>query len=202
MGRILGGSLAAAIAAFFFGFVFWGLLPDGREAALDPLPGGGLGASILNVGLEESGWYYYPIQPEHEEPPTTEQREAEEKELREKMEKGPMVMIGFRKEGADSMGKTMGIGFAHFFLTCLLLAALLSMASPKLGFLGRTAMVFIATVYGAIFHDLSSVIWWQMPTSYPTTNAAYHIMSGLIVAIILGAIVRPGGSGSGEAAAS
>ena len=91
------------------------------------------------------------------------------------------------------MGKMMGLGFAHMFLSTLLVCIALSF-SPRRTFAGRLGFVFFLGLFVAVWADLGNMIWWRYPPAWTGYHFAYDarawLLAGLVIAVILKPSVR------------
>jgi hypothetical protein len=189
MVRLLVGALLASVVLFGWGFLFWEKSPL-RYAVLKPVPNNETVVGVLQKNLPESGVYLSPFA---DESGSREDRETAEKELREKHRQGPRVEVIYRKEGIDPISSVVfGVGFAHMFLSSLLIGLLLKLALPGLpSYSSRVLFVFVAGVFSAVWVDLSTPIWFHHPWGLPLFNALYHASSWFLAGLILGAVLPP-----------
>ena len=170
--RILIASLLSAVALFFFGFLWWGILmPIAKpskvitDAAL---------IETLRASMPESGWYFYPdyTHSEHNDA-------------------GPMAIVNFHTD-MPNMGLMMATGIGHMFISALLVSVSLAF-SPRRTFPERFAFVFFVGLIVAVWADLGNMIWWRHPPLWTAYNFAYDLLSWSIAGIIIAFIVRPSG---------
>ena len=84
------------------------------------------------------------------------------------------------------------MGFGHYFVSALLMAVLLQLASPGLGgYLPRVLFVTLAGVFAAVAITLGDPIFLHQPWKTPLYFAAFYVVSWFVAGIVLGAIVRP-----------
>ncbi len=168
--RILVASLVAAIALFFFGFLWWGLLMPAVQPA-SVITDQAL-VEKMSSSLNESAVYFYPD-------PAVEPGDAS----------GPMAILYFNIDLPD-MGKMMGMGFGHMFVTALLVT--LFVASQKLSsFAARLKLVFGLGLFVALWADVGNMIWWRHPPQWTAFHVAYDVFSWLLAGAIIAAIIKP-----------
>ena len=168
--RIVIASLLSAIVLFFFGFLWFGILmPTVKPAGVitDATVVEKLGSS-----LTESNVYFHPDYTDHSEEHS-----------------GPVTMMFYATE-ARAMGMTMGLGFAHMFLTTLLVCIFLS-SSPRHTFAGRLAFVFFLGLFVAVWADLGNMVWWHHPPMWTGYHFAYDALSWLLAGLVIALILKP-----------
>ena len=181
--RVLIGSVLAAIAMFVWGWLYWGVIgmvvmpynsvPAESEAAI---------VEALKAGLPETGIYLYPMP---EDLSDVEQQAA----WNEKHLAGPLFEVNYLSEGRDPMAASMfGGGFAHMFLTALLISCVIGRAKS---FGCRFGTVIALAVISAFWIDVGKIIWFYHPISFEVFNLIYHVSGLLIGGAILAGIVRP-----------
>ncbi|MEZ6132655.1 MAG: hypothetical protein R3C59_28645 [Planctomycetaceae bacterium] len=172
--RILVASFVTAIALFFFGFLWWGMLMPiiepttviSDQALIDS----------MSSSLNESAVYFYPD-------PATEPGEST----------GPMAILYFNTDMPD-MGKMLGMGFGHMFITALLVTAFVS--SQKLPtFAARFGVVFFVGLLIAVWADVGNMIWWRYPPGWTAFHFGYDVLSWLLAGVIIAAIIKPSPAG-------
>jgi hypothetical protein len=182
--RLLIGAVLAAVVMFFWGFVFWTLLPVSKQV-MHGLPNEARVVGALQAGSLETGVYFYPW---------AEGADAEAmRQADEKHREGPVVEILYRAEGSPMMDpKMLAIGFLHFLASTILAGALLALAAPALpSFFGRWGFVFLFGLTASAFHDLSGPIWFYNPWDFAILNVAYHVVGWLLGGMLLAAIITP-----------
>lgn len=179
MKRVALGSLLAAIVVFFWGFVYWTLLPFPKQL-IHPIADEASFTQILNERLPESGVYNLP-----------DQRASSASEYNQRFSSGPVALVVFRKAGADPTSIFVG-GFLHMLVSALLMGVLLRMASPALGsYSSRVGFVILAGFAGAVFSDLRDAIWFLQPWGYHVLQLMYDATSWVWTGLILARFVRP-----------
>ena len=171
----------AALAAFFLGFVWWGLPPHLAYKGLGSVSD--VSATALAVGklFPASGAYLLPS-------PLDGEARANELAAR-----GPSVEVHIRKEpftGAD-MGKTMAMGFAHVFVVRLLVTGLL--CGLEKAFERWTCRVKFCAALGLLvaFCDLGQVIWWHHSLGWTLAQASYDFVMYVVIGLVLAKFVTP-----------
>jgi hypothetical protein len=189
MKRLVIGSLVAAVVMFFWGFVFWQVLPA-KFAVMKGVPNDAEVMEVLKKNLPESGVY---LAPYPDEAALSGDNKAAREELAKRHEAGPLVQITYRKEGVKMLNPLVfAAGFGHFLLSALVGALLLQFALPNLpSYLCRVGYVGLLGLFAGLFIDLSTPIWFHHPIVFPAYNFAYHATSWLVAGLVLGAIVKP-----------
>lgn len=168
--RSLLASFVAAIAMFFTGFIWWGLLmPVVRPARV--IESDALLAS-MNAELKDADVYFYP---NYAEP-------ADENS-------GPTAILHYLP-GSPSMATTMGLGFLHMFGTAFLASCLLGfVALPS--FSQRFVLVASLGLLVAFWADLGNMIWWWHPPMWTAFHFGYDLLSWIVAGAIIASIVKP-----------
>lgn len=192
-GRVILAAVLAAVVMFLWGFVFWGVTGfPARMGFMSPFPGdedGSTGGKLWELVGDEgvTGVYIYPwpVSMDSDEE-TIEQYSARHRE-------GPRAQLFYNKEGAEPMGPAvMGLGWLHYFVLALLAGIVLKMALPALTSFGQRVCVgTIIGLIGAIWSTIGGAIWFSHPWGYAIVDAAYGIVAGLLMAVVLAAIIKP-----------
>ena len=174
MGRFFFGSFLAALAMFTWGFLFYGISPV-MSAVVKTVDDDAATQKIMREQFAESGTYFLPgpaLPPE---------------QMSALHEAGPLALITIRQEGAPAMDpKLMGAGFLHQWATCLLLAVLLSQASPGLGgYWGRVGFIALAGFTAAFFIDYGTTIWWYGDRAFALANLTHNTIAWIVAGLVL-----------------
>jgi hypothetical protein len=189
MVRVLVAALLAAVVLFFWGFVWWMVLPFG-SSVIQPVPLPLADQEKFVAGLETltpaSGVYFFPYAGPSASP---EDQEVVQKRQRE----GPLVEVVYRKNGVDAMSPAyFAKGFGHMVLSALLAGTLLSLAAPALrSYPRRVAFAALLGFFGAFAFDLSSILWFNHPWQFPVMMAAFNASGWLLASLVLAAVIRP-----------
>ena len=189
MKRMIAGSFVAALALFAFGAAFWTCpIPYAyveKASVNDAELGQALRSQLPNDGI-------YLI------PSITSNHEAAQALYR----KGPVVTIHYRKDGVEPMSPGVLIaGFFHGWLTTLLLAGMLRIASlPRFG--QRVLLVTLGGVAAANYMELGAGIYWFQPWPWLVLNAAYDAAAFLVTGLVLAAFIKPPPAAVGASPAS
>lgn len=177
MQRLFLGAFLAAVAVFFWGFVFWGTPLS--SFVMTPAPEGAALAATLDAALPETGVYFLPDMPDGSDEAALEAHRA-----------GPIATVFFRREGANPMGAGVFVGgFLHMFFSMLLLGLVLRAAAPALPtFARRAAFVFLAAVAVAVWANLGKPVWYFQPWDYHLGTAFYDIVAWTLAGLILARI--------------
>ena len=178
--RIALGSLAAAVALFVWGFVFWGILFQSAGVMLQATDEDAIQSAFTEL-LPESGVYFVPGRLDEDVDEFTRRHEA-----------GPIATIFVQKEGEPVMSPSvMIIGFLHMLLSTALMALFLHHFGKGLqGIVARTGLVCAAGVIVTVFSQFSTPIWFLQPFAFYVTNAIYMIVAWAIAGVILGATIK------------
>lgn len=176
MKKVVLASLLAAVALFFWGFLYWVPLaialdiyqPARNETAL---------VQALKEHLGDTdGFYFVPG------------AMADPAELEARHAAGPIVTISYVAGGRPMMDpKTFAFGFLHEWASALLMGLLLAWLAPRLRSFGeRVKLVAGAGFICAFFGNMARPLWLVQPWGYHIFQTVYEITCWLLVALILG----------------
>jgi hypothetical protein len=177
MKRLVIGIIAAWLAMFFWGSLYWATtkLPySAWKSAPDDLRAG----QALKEQFPESGTYYVPSMSH----PTD--------KLEKLMKQGPVGFVHINREGRPMMDPSiMGMGAAHNLVVVILLAILLTQA--RLGSWGaRARFVSVVAVAAAIMVDFGDAIWWGTSWGWKLATAGYTVSSMTVAGLVLAKFVE------------
>ncbi len=176
LGAVIGG-----IVVFFWGFLFWGVLPM-ADGATETVRNQKALQSLLDAALPETGVYMLPF--------SDDPSDAEFQALHTA---GPIATIYFRKEGSEPMAaSTFVMGYLHEVVVLFLMALMLKLAGLQ-SYAARVGVVFLGGLAGSLFAQLSGPIWWLQPWGMAVMNVFYESMAWLLGGLILAAFVQPAG---------
>ncbi len=180
--RILLASLLAAVAAFFWGFVSWTMLPwhnplkFKNSAAI---------SDAIKAGAPEHGIYMLP------EGAESMSDEAGMKRIEAELKTGPFVWAIVRPAPTSmDMGGPMMLGFLRAFAAAVILSVMLSCFNRD-GFRCRVRFCVLAYLLVSINGDGPVWIWFHGPLSNFLIMTADHLIEGLLVGLILAKFIRP-----------
>lgn len=189
MKKHLLGPLLAALAAFCFGFIWWGLSPLSYKG-LSTVPDVSGTALALGRMFPASGAYMLPSPLDGE---------ARMKEL---SARGPMVEVHIHKEpfGDADMGRVMAVGFLHMFVISVLLSFIL--CGLEKAFVRWTCRVKFCAAIGLLVAtcDLGYSIWWHHALSWTISQAGYDFLMYVVVGLVLAKFVTPKAAATGDTA--
>ncbi len=168
--RVFIASLLSAIALFFCGFLWWGVLMPSLQPA-SVITDQGL-MEKMSESLAKSALYIYPDYTQPSEDASK-----------------PMAVLYFERQ-TPSMGTTMGLGFVHMFVTALIVSLAVARL-PVQSFARRLAFVCFLGLFVAVWADLGNMIWWRHPGLWTAFHFGYDASSWLIAGLIIAAIVKP-----------
>ena len=174
------GSVIAAVALFFWGFLFWAVSPFPYRV-MKPVPDVPALQQALMAALPETGVYLFPHP-----------SQGTEEETQKKLAAGGFGRAIFVREGATMGGGTFGLGFLHYLATTLLLALLLR-ASGGASYGARLGIVTLAGLAGALYADFTKPIWMFEPVGAHALDFVYELSSFVIAGLVLAKFVRPEG---------
>jgi hypothetical protein len=174
---------------FLWGFVFWGPVMGMTAKLMLPLPAKTELDVVapLRAASVPDGMYVYPG-------PVADMDDKEATDAWEKkIKEGPVLHMAYHQQGISPMDPEMfAKGLAHSFIMSLLAGLLLTMVLPSLPtYGGRVGVLQLVSVIAALWTHVANVIWWQHTPRYAAGQIAYIVVSGLLMALVTAAIVRP-----------
>ena len=165
MRSIAVGSVVAAVVMFALGFVFYGLLGTMMYAPLAADVASSVQES-LGAGLSTTGTYMVP---------------ADEAAWMQ----GPSAVVSFVAAGdAPAMATAMGLGFAHFLVSALIIG--LALKAVRGDFARRARTVLWFGLGAAVLMHLGDPIWygfdWRPAVFAFISDAVMFVAGGLVLA--------------------
>ncbi|MCZ6536548.1 MAG: hypothetical protein O6838_01455 [Gammaproteobacteria bacterium] len=181
MKELLLGSVIAAVALFFWGFVYWAVSPLPYTALKTVADETAAGQALLEH-FPQSGTYYLP-----------DPQNPDIDEMNALHRQGPVAMVDIDADGAVPQSPiVMLAGFAHMLITTLMISLLMRLTGDALATYGdRVLFVFLAGVIVAFWARISDVIWWGLGLPWQMYNAIYDVSAWLIAGLILAKFVGP-----------
>jgi hypothetical protein len=184
MKRLLLAALCGAVILFFWGFLWFGLLP-GAKLTTQSMPEGAQEAiTAMTAANLPSGTYLYP--------PSSDATPEAIAQTQAAFAKGPVVRVHYRQEGATFMDpKVMLTGFAHF----LAAAFIISWLANLLGITDRSwrdRLLFVAGIGFLIgfVGRFSEPIWYFAPWPFFLYYAAFDLTGWTLAGLAMASINR------------
>ncbi|MCG8592177.1 MAG: hypothetical protein MJE66_23030 [Proteobacteria bacterium] len=177
MRRMALGILLAALAGYFWGFVYWGANPlpytAWRQAADDVAAG-----EALRLHFPEAGTYYVPALDRERTP--------------ELFEAGPVAVVHMLSiEGRPQADPGIMIrGFALVLVSCGLLAGILRHAALPT-YRQRAQLALWIGVAAAVVVDLGGAVWWQLSWEWQLYQAFYDATAFAVPGLVLAHFAGP-----------
>ena len=191
MTKLTLGTIAATIAMFIWGAIFW----------MSPMPYSVLGKTPDDAAAGKALLEHFPANATYIVPGMY---NAEDK-LTALHKSGPLAMVHLRREGAEVMEPAvLAVGFLQELVTVMLMGALLTLAGPSLPtYVSRVRFLTLAGLAVAVFTDLGAPIWWRHPWPFHLVSAVYTVTAWFVAGLVLSAVVRPrAGAAASQVAAS
>jgi len=182
--RIVLATVLSAVAMFFWGFLFWGVLNVGGKL-MQPLPNDLDVLAALRNAQTPSGMYLYPMPPADSNEESVESFQASHEE-------GPLLQLAYQAEGGPPMPPAqLVLGFGHSLVVAFATSLLVAIAAQGLTSFGsRFAVVMLVSLVSAIWANGGDAIWWFHSTRYSLGNSLYQLGAGVCMALVIAAIVR------------
>lgn len=175
MGRLALGTLVAAVAVFFWGFLYWATNPfpyrAWHQVADDRAAG-----EALRAHFTKQGTYFVPSMAH-----PTEEIEALSKA-------GPVAMIHVLPGGRPLMEPgRMAAGFVLGWLTSVVMAVALWCFRRSLPtWSSRVLAAALVGLVGVVLVDGGEAVWWFASPSWVLAKGAYNLGACLISGAVLG----------------
>jgi hypothetical protein len=175
------GPVLAALAAFFFGFIYWGLPHHLPYKTLNTVADDSAAGLALGKLFPASGSYLVPSQL------------LGEARVQELAARGPTAEVHIRKEpftGAD-MGKVMAAGYVHLLAVSVALSFILCGLAKS--FERWTCRVKFCAALGLLVaaFELGNAIWWHHALGWTLARAVYDLLVFVIIGLVLAKFVTP-----------
>ncbi|HUG10896.1 MAG TPA: hypothetical protein VMM36_07775, partial [Opitutaceae bacterium] len=181
MNKYILGSFLAALAFFLWGYLYWAVSPL-PKSIIHTSPDGDAAGAMLKQMFPNDGMYTVPGMSLDEET-----RHAHH-------EAGPIATVHIKHAGAPAMtAKYFIVGFAHCWVSALLLTFLLVKASPAVlaSYGSRVWFVTLTGVAIAVVSDFSFPVYWGHPWPVYILNAVHIIGGVLVTGLVLAKFVKP-----------
>ena len=171
MKRFVLAPFLAALAMFFWGFIYYGLSGIPYKA----LGTAGDVGPALGQLFPADGTY---ILPDPRSSPEV---------MTEQMNRGQLAMVHIRKSGVMAMdGAVMAKGFALEFVSCLLLALLLHKAyGMQDACINRFCFSVLTGVLVTLFANGGQAIWWQQDWGWHLMTMLHDIVCFALAGAVL-----------------
>jgi hypothetical protein len=187
MRRTIMAGLVGGVVAFLWGGLSWSLLPF-QTGKLKTIPNEQAVADVLARTLPDEGVYQYPGDPD----PSA--GEAGVREAMRRYAAGPVVpLLVFRpRSGSMNIAASIGRGLAANLLAGLLLAAVLTLASPNCdGYRRRVGLVALVATFGVLITHVPYWAWGVFPGWYTFIVTADAVIAWLLAGTATVAVMGP-----------
>ncbi len=182
--RVLIASALASVAIFFWGFLYWTVIPHPsftyknlKQSQLDQF-------DKTLAGLDR-GTYLNPRMRPYEGEST--------EESMERIESQAFYMISIVPKGVPPMPPVTFLqAFVHGFASAAILGVLLSMLRNSFCcYSHRLFFVFMIGLFATIWIDSGESIWWFRSCGVTVWHCIYHIGAWLLAGAVMAAIIKP-----------
>jgi len=180
--NVLKGAVAASIAVFAWGFVFWwSQLPYRTLNQVDNANEAEV-SSYLQAQFLHSGVHMFPK-------PGDDPRNLED--FRKKA--GSAITV-YRLADEDMLPLwgTLLAGFLRIFVATLLIGWALKLALPGLRdrYSAKVGFIVLIAIGMAIYRNLGDSIWWYYPWSWSLVKALHDVVAWIIAGLVLSCFIR------------
>lgn len=182
--RLALSALAGGFILFFWGWIWFGMLPMARSV-MPPLPAisGEAAVAVLKLSGLPTGTYLWPAGDDSSEEAIAKSQAA--------YRAGPVILMHYRAEGAPFMDpKIMGMGLIHFILS----AALVGWLASRTGAGGSGARwVSVAGIGLAVgfIARFSEPIWFSAPWPYFLYYAGNDVTGWALAGLAMARLLKP-----------
>ncbi len=188
--KLVLGSLVAAIAVFFWGFLSWAVL-GWHENGMHGFGYEDEMAELLKKpGMIDSGHavYMLPYQSKPMSGEGAEEKQKREEKFQKTIEDGPYMYAVIRPgKGTFSMRNNMALGIVRSFFAALVFGLVLSML--HLPYAGRIALGAAAGLFAGLVCEMPMWIWFETPSRALFVNMVDHVIEWTIGGAVLGLFV-------------
>ena len=176
--RIVIGILLAALAAYVWGFLYWGLSGP-AYSAWQTLEDDEAVMTVLRENFPRNGTYYVPG------------RNHDEATAGRLFEQGPVAFVHIlARDGRPMMDPSiMGLGFVHYIVGAALLVLVLSLT----GLQGAAAIKASAAIglFVVVMAHMGEAVWWQVSWGWKLGQALYDLIAITIMGAVLSRFAAP-----------
>lgn len=183
--KLILGSLLAAAAVFFWGFLSWTVL-GWHENGMHGFQDEAAVAEVIKKNVDSGhAIYLLPWKEQGWKTETIEDRKTREEKFNKAVTDGPFVYAVVRPgKGEFKMSRNMILGVIRSFVAALILGALLS--QTHLPYAGRIAFAAAAGLFAGLVTDMPMWIWFGLPGRDLFVSLADHVIEWTIGGVVLG----------------
>ena len=179
--RILIAAIIASILIYFWGFVFWALIPvpEFAHRKLDAEQISALDDAFKNL---DRGTY---VQPQPDEDESAE-------DFAERHEKEFVYSLNFYPKGQTMMPPIVHLqAFVHGLAASVIIGVLLSMTAGSFCcYSHRVFFVVMIGLFATIWVDVGDSIWWFRTCGTTFWHSIYHIIAWTLAGLVMAAIIK------------
>ncbi len=181
--KMLIGVAIASVVLYVWGFMYWAMGPYPTmiwKQSPDDVSAG----KAMVEHFPERGTYFLPA------------HTSDMKKTQELFQKGPIAMVHVLSvEGRNCLEpRIMVFGFGLNVVVLLMIGVLLQWVSPALPtYFSRVGFAAFVGLTGAVFIDVGSAVWWEIPLEWKLYEAGYDVSFWILAGAIQGAFVTRNG---------
>lgn len=180
--RIILASVLAAVAMFFWGFLYWAANEQPYAALKSPADSAAAAAALQEHFPEPGTWMV----------PSMVLTESYTQDDMEKLHAAGPNAIVHLKPGSTGMGPTLLQGFLGMLATAFCLAVLLNKVAPQFPkYADRVRFAGSIGVVGAVLIDVGDAVWWHQAWGWQLYQIFYHISVCLVAGLVLAYFIAP-----------
>ena len=166
--------LVAAIAVFFWGFLYWGATTAPYQA-WNTAADDSAAQQALREHFPRNGFYGIP----------SVLHDAATIETLSQAGPTAFVIITAADGRPPMMASIMILGFLHEVIVATLLAALLSWVGAGMAFGGKVKLALLVGLISVVMTHFGDAVWWMFPWGWKIVQSIYEIVCFLIMGVIL-----------------
>jgi hypothetical protein len=183
LGTVLGG-----LTAFLWSTLSWEVV-GWHEKTMSTFHDDGAVAAVIASHAPADGTYSLPG-PRRTAGMTPEQKKAALASVRQKIERGPVMVAGVRRGGFGSftraiIGQVLSLLAAAFLLTWLLLQ------TRGLSYARRVVFLAVAGLAASVIVDLPNWNWWGFSGAFTAVNLADSTITWLLAGLVIAKVAKP-----------
>jgi hypothetical protein len=176
--RLALGAFLAAIAVFFWGFLFWGSGLSDPYGHVTPEAEAAL-TGALKANLASDAVYFLP-----------DTKNGAQEVVMARANAGPIAHIVFHSAGAKPLSATLALGFLHMLVLTSMLAFFMRLTLPLAPtWSSRVKLVALVGVIAATYAHLGNPIWREYPWRFALLGTVFDFASYAIAGLILARFV-------------
>lgn len=186
MKQIVIGSVVGGLAGFFWGFLYWGVMPIGHWG-MEGLDNESKLERLIADEVKEDGVYFLPRWPDGNV------SKEQQDEFGKRMQAGPNAILTVRKAPGESMmAEMMGLGLLVMIAQAAMIGIVLKVGGKTLTCYGcRFGIAAAMGGFAALSGPATSYVWWFSSGAWTLNGILGSITTACAVGAVVAAFVKP-----------